>query len=367
MSDQNDVLMEAIVAVVRPLLAALEAQIFIARHLHPPLLRDLVDFIGERDTALRAGLATLEAAPWPDHLAAFRDHLVQSADAADRVFRDLRAAVGHPDALMLAYRALRHHARALESLYPVASALRPVSQFFLEASARDDRVLLDGLAGADPMQRNVGLLHVDNEREARGGFSVYMPETYDPSRAYPVIFALHGGSGHGRTFLWTWIREARSRGIILVSPTASEATWSLMDPSVDGPRLHRILDFIGQTWAIDREHLLLTGMSDGGTFTFVTGLTTGSPFTHLAPIAASFHPMLLGFVDPAMVRSRPIYLVHGMRDWMFPIDIARTARQSLEAAGANVTYREIGDLSHTYPREENGAILDWFLAPPPPA
>jgi len=27
-----------------------------------------------------------------------------------------------------------------------------------------------------------------------------------------------------------------------------------------------------------------------------------------------------------------------------------------------VVYREIADLSHTYPRDENGAILDWFLA-----
>jgi len=26
-----------------------------------------------------------------------------------------------------------------------------------------------------------------------------------------------------------------------------------------------------------------------------------------------------------------------------------------------VVYREIADLSHTYPRDENGRILDWFL------
>ncbi len=26
-----------------------------------------------------------------------------------------------------------------------------------------------------------------------------------------------------------------------------------------------------------------------------------------------------------------------------------------------VVYREIADLSHTYPRDKNAAILDWFL------
>jgi phospholipase/carboxylesterase len=41
--------------------------------------------------------------------------------------------------------------------------------------------------------------------------------------------------------------------------------------------------------------------------------------------------------------------------------MARTARDALAAAGAAVHYREIEDLSHTYPRDENPHILDWFL------
>ena len=55
-----------------------------------------------------------------------------------------------------------------------------------------------------------------------------------------------------------------------------------------------------------------------------------------------------------------IYLVHGALDWMFPVDIARMARDELEMAGADLTYREIEDLSHTYPREENARILEWL-------
>ena len=35
-------------------------------------------------------------------------------------------------------------------------------------------------------------------------------------------------------------------------------------------------------------------------------------------------------------------------------------RGSIVAAGAVVTYREIPDLSHTYPRELNAQILDWM-------
>jgi len=36
------------------------------------------------------------------------------------------------------------------------------------------------------------------------------------------------------------------------------------------------------------------------------------------------------------------------------------ARDVLTAAGAHVEYREITDLSHTYPREENPKILEWL-------
>jgi phospholipase/carboxylesterase len=45
---------------------------------------------------------------------------------------------------------------------------------------------------------------------------------------------------------------------------------------------------------------------------------------------------------------------------MFPVEMAREARDALTAAGAAVTYREIADLSHTYPRELNPEILAWL-------
>ncbi|MCC6766404.1 MAG: hypothetical protein IT293_17220 [Deltaproteobacteria bacterium] len=44
--------------------------------------------------------------------------------------------------------------------------------------------------------------------------------------------------------------------------------------------------------------------------------------------------------------------------------LARLARDTLAAAGAHLVYREIPDLSHTYPRHENPAILAWFAGLP---
>ena len=174
------------------------------------------------------------------------------------------------------------------------------------------------------------------------------------------MLALHGGSGNGRGFLWSWLRDARSLGAILVAPTATGPTWALMGEDTDTPNLTRILDSVRARWNVDATKMLMTGMSDGGTFCYVSGLDGASPFTHLAPVSATFHPLMAEMADAERLRGLPIHIVHGRLDWMFPVQVARQTQQALSAAGAKVTYSELNDLSHTYPREMNAAMLEWM-------
>ena len=194
-----------------------------------------------------------------------------------------------------------------------------------------------------------------------------MPEHYTPDRPWPLVAALHGGSGTGRQFLWSWLRDARSRGAILAAPTSAQTTWALGGPDPDTPNLLGMLDFIRASWNVDPMRLLLTGMSDGGTFAYVSGLAAHSPFTHLAPVSAAFHPLLAQMADPERLRGLPIHIIHGALDWMFPVELAHQAQHALASAGAAVTLREVDDLSHAYPRELNGVILSWLAATATPA
>jgi phospholipase/carboxylesterase len=361
MNGGQDEVLDAIVAVLPPLLNALDALVFIARHFHPPRFGGVMRAAEGRAAALREGLTAFQAPPWPDHLSDLRDHIAASAEAALAAFDGLAAAAAASEGVRQVFRALRHATRAVEALYPVAAMLPPVSRFFLDAAARDDAALVERLAAADPADERIGVMHAGEAKGARGGFSLYVPESYDADRPHPLVTALHGGSGNGALFLWSWLREARSRGAILLAPTAIGDTWSLMEPEMDGANLAGILDHVRERWNVDPARLLLTGMSDGGTFTLVSGIQEGSPFTHLAPIAASFHPLMMAMAERGRVAGLPIYLVHGALDWMFPVSMARTAHAAFDAAGAQVTYREIADLSHAYPREENIRILEWFL------
>ena len=338
---------------IPPLLDALEALGLIARYLNPPDLPALLAAVGEPDAALAAARAGLV---WSADLGIAGQALDAAADHAEGAFAALREA-GEDTGRV--YRALRGLPRAQEALYPLAAGFAPISRFFLEPARRGDDALVARLADA-PVREDTGVMHIGRAPGERGGASLYVPEDYCDDREWPLVVALHGGAGSGRWFLWSWLRDARSHGAILAAPTAVGDTWALSGPDADTPNLARVVEAVRTRWRIDRARILMTGMSDGGTFSYVSGLEPASPFTHLAPIAAAFHPMLAAMADRERLSALPIHIIHGVLDWMFPVEMAREAQAALTASGAAVTYRELDDLPHTYPRELNPEILAWL-------
>ena len=352
----SEAVVDDIVAVLPPLLQSLEALGFVARYLNPPDFDRVMETTGTPDEALRAVRPRLEA--WPEQFADIKSALETASDAALAAFEGLRTVQNGNGDLVSVFRALRYAPRAQEALYALVAKLPPVSQFFVDPSMREDADLAARLAA--PANDNTGIFHEHNEPGSRGGFSLYVPEYYTPDRALPLVMALHGGSGNGRGFLWSWLRDARSHGAILIAPTATGQTWALMGDDTDTPNLMRILESVRSRWNIDPKRMLLTGMSDGGTFCYVTGFESASPFTHLAPVSATFHPMMAEMADAERLRGLPVHIVHGRLDWMFPVQVARQTSQALSVAGADVTYRELDDLSHCYPREMNAEMLSWL-------
>ena len=387
-------MIEAVVALLPALLGTLERVIWVQRNLHPAFAPQLADELAPRAEVMAAPLAGLEGLDWPEDLGFIRERLVdvtrQTIDIVT-AFVDAARSSGEPLDL---YRALRPFARLQESLYPLAPMFESVSRWFLEPGRRGDDALVARLSDATqrdvrgaaagepseasmprgaaagepsepsmPVGLRVGVLHASNDRGTRGGFSLYVPETFDGGTPMPLVVALHGGSGHGRDFLWSWLREARTRGVLLLSPTARDRTWSIMSPEdVDADGLREMVEFVAGEYPVDRTRVLLTGKSDGATYALLGGLREGMPFTHLAPVCGVLHPYLLAGGGLERARDRPIYWISGALDWMFPLQAARMAREMLTAVGAKLVYREIEDLSHTYPRDENGAILDWLSA-----
>jgi len=251
-------------------------------------------------------------------------------------------------------RSFRKIYRVQENLYPIRFHSPHLNRFFLESQIDNQ----DERFGPTPQKGSlVGLNHfgIEDDYYARGAVSLYVPEYYDDAIEWPLVVALHGGFGHGRDFIWTWLREARSRGFILLSPTSRDTTWSILNPEIDGKALTSTLDFLKTHYNFNMDRMLLTGISDGATFALICSLQQHSPFTTCAPIAGVLPPL-----DINSAGGKRIYWVHGALDWMFPVRLAEGASEALKMSGADITLRVIDDLSHTYPREENDRILKWF-------
>jgi phospholipase/carboxylesterase len=365
MPPSRDVI-EAIGQLLEPLLDTLERITWVQRQLFPPAAPQLADELAPGAEAIGEPLSVLEKLEWPEDLRFMRERLVDVGRQTIDLVTAFAAAAQSAENPIDLYRALRRFARIQETLYPLAPAFDPVSRWFLEPARRDDDELVvrlrEGALRDDEVR--VGVLHASNERDARGGFSVYVPEQWDGETSMPMVVALHGGHGHGRDFLWSWLADARARGVLLTTPTSRERTWSIMSPEdIDAEALGQMVESVAARYPVDRSRVLLTGMSDGATYALLCGLRDAeTPFTHLAPACGVLHPFLFAGNGLQHAAGRPIYMIHGALDWMFPVSVAHMGRDALQAAGARLVYREIADLSHTYPRDENPKILDWLIA-----
>jgi len=297
---------------------------------------------------LRAARAAIDAAPAPPEIAPFAARLDEGFAHVERAFALFSSA---PDAfaeqrIVHVLGALHEVARAQEAFYFLRRPLEPFRDFWQ-------------LPGTVDVEGPPALIHVSAGGH-HGGFALYVPESYAADRAWPLIVALHGGSGNGRDFLWTWLREAKSLGYLLLAPTAAGDTWG----ETDDQGLLEILTWLDARYRLDRGRILLTGLSDGATFSLLYGLAHPGVYRAIAPLCGVLHPANEPLGNLGRARGVPIYLVHGSEDFLFPVALARYARECLLTAGAALEYREITGLSHTYPRSENVRILDWFAALP---
>ena len=347
---------EVITAAVPALLTALEVMETAQQGHHPARPNATINFIAPFIESLNQAHASLVPLTFPAQIEKFGDHLKTSFLYASRTGENLLATAEDSMAFM---RASRTFSKALDHLFPLATLLNPIHQFFLEAPLRHSQNVPEHFLSETSHHP---ITHIENGYDQRGGASIYIPHWLDPAALTPVVIALHGGAGHGRDMLWQWLREARSRGFVLIAPTSSEDTWQLNRPEQDLPALLALLQFVRDQTQIDETKILLSGLSDGATLTLQLGLQPGAPFTHLAPFSGTLDPALVSHEADLLQQDKPIYLVHGSNDWMFPVEIGQMAAELLGARNPNLLYNQIEGLGHTFARSELKQLLPWFSA-----
>ena len=202
----------------------------------------------------------------------------------------------------------------------------------------------------------------DNQIVVRGRaypLSLFIPPTYQASRAYALVVCLHGFGFTGEAYLERW-RTRLGEDYLLACPTYPSGAWFTRRAE------ELVLETIRQArhrYHVDPDRVFLTGMSNGGIGAWLIGMHHAPLFAGLAPMASGLDDVLMPFL--ANLRRTPVYIIHGAKDQVMPVDLSRSIARELDVLGYPYVYREhqrehpmAG--GHYFPREELPDLVAWF-------
>ena len=188
-----------------------------------------------------------------------------------------------------------------------------------------------------------------------------VPLTYQPVKSYGLVVCLHGAGFTGAAYLERW--QARlGEDYVLACPTIPMGAWFTRDAE---ELVLATIRSVQRRYHIDSDRIFLTGMSNGGIGTWVIGMHDAPLFAGIAPMASGLDHVLLPFL--ANLRSTPIYVIHGAKDQVMPVEFSRTLTQELTRLGYPFVYREHDREhpmagGHYFPREELPELVTWLNA-----
>lgn len=344
---------------------ALAWLVYAGRHLHPGKAAEVAESMAAPAKEVKKALDVLVMTRWSSEWRPVGDCLLEVCARIETSLSDFRGATRLPGQTFKQMQALRGLPLAEEMLYPLCDQLPEVSAWFTEPGAvvPQSRPAESGVPGFRVLGPATGLMHFDNDRDTRAGVSLYVPEYYQDDQDWPLMIVLHGASDHGRNYIWSWLRAARSRGVLLMAPTSTEMTWSILGQNLDGSFVLDAIRQVRERYQIDDSRILLAGLSDGATYSWLPGLVKDSPCTHLAVLSGALHPLAFHEDYAPRLKGKPVYWLQGALDAIFPVGAARECKKALIDRAVDLTYREVADLPHTQARDENQMIMDWFGCP----
>ncbi len=191
--------------------------------------------------------------------------------------------------------------------------------------------------------------------------SLFVPQTYQPAKGYGLVVCLHGAGFTGEAYLERW-QSRLGEDYVLACPTYPDGAWFTRTAE---ELVLATIRMVQRRYHIDPDRMFLTGMSNGGIGTWLIGMHHAPRFAGIAPMASGLDDVLMPFL--ANLRTTPVYMIHGAKDQVMPVELSRTIARELDAIGYPYVYREhqrehpmAG--GHYFPREELPDLVAWFNA-----
>jgi predicted peptidase len=213
-----------------------------------------------------------------------------------------------------------------------------------------------GVLFAEPKQSPV---RVEVNVPVTMNFLLYLPQNYEQKNKWPLMLFLHGagerGSDlnqvkqHGPPML---IEQGKQFPFIVVSPQCPEQRdWEPVE-------LDALLDHVIKKYKVDRDRVYLTGLSMGGFGTWALAAHSPDRFAALAPICGGGDVVMA-----KRVAHLPIWVFHGAKDPVVPINGSQEMVDAVKKNGGNIRFTVYPDARHdswtaTY---ANPKLYEWLL------
>ncbi len=227
-------------------------------------------------------------------------------------------------------------------------------------------------------------------------YEIYVPSNYDPSKKYPLVFALHGSGQRTQTVdmvlkryqmatIWAKDSEAGHNQCIVLAPqckmTADEAVtdnWTTLmsyrvgiganafEPMKYLDAAYNLMQKTLGEYSIDTKRIYMTGLSAGGFATYTLAIEHPDVFAAIAPDAAGADPSKV-----SALKGIPMWIFQAADDpTVKPAEYYYPTIAALDAAG--VSYKTtlyapgtvFGTSAHFswVPMYANKEFRDWMFA-----
>jgi pimeloyl-ACP methyl ester carboxylesterase len=211
------------------------------------------------------------------------------------------------------------------------------------------------------LKRKLVCDYVDYETQ----FFLYVPKSYDATKAHPLLVIAHGGNGAmdaeyakmaASSGLRPWLKLAEEHGFLVVAPL-SERGWMTIGDAI----IQTVISKMQREFHVDADRIYLTGHSMGGHLTYRSALFMADRWAAVSPMSGGYD-----YVANEQIYNLwnvPGYVTFGKQE-PYKIDqFNRTMREWTKARGYPWTFME-KDGGHEIFGDELPKVARFFLDHP---
>ena len=191
-------------------------------------------------------------------------------------------------------------------------------------------------------------------------YVVYTPKNYDGSKKAPLLVFLHGAGERG-----TDLQAVSRYGFLKQAENGKDFPFIIAAPQCPQGQywgnylesLNIFLDELIKNYAVDENRIYLTGLSMGGTGTWLWLMANPERFAAAAPVCGSGV-----YWYACNVAHKPIWMFHGGRDTVVLLEESTNMYRNLIASGGkpNLTiYETVGH--DAWNNAYSDELVEWLM------